>query len=523
MKRNNILIVILFAMLMSFSCTNLNEDFQGDLKASQVKTATTAQTSALLTGVYNSTCMYFQSTTSGMCAFNVLTTDELMAPTRGADWDDNGNWRVLHQHKWDGSHTRIRDLFNNLCGTVFSATDFLQYGPTAQQEAEARLIRAWGMYWMLDLFDQVPYREPGESVLQPSKVRKGMEALNYIISEINTVSANLPTGPAGLANKDAAKVFLMKIYLNKGVYANRANPTFDVSDMNKVISLADEIISTNKYSFTSNYFDNFAPNNTAIGKENIWTQENVGGKGSNYKFRYRWNTFMHYNQKPAGSNGWVLLPEFFNKFEANDKRKGCAYVSAGSPANPGNRINVGFLVGQQYDLTTDSPLKDRGGNLLIFTPEVKIIETGTNLEVTGIRPIKYPIDFVNDASNLVDNDYVYFRLSDVLLMKAEAILRGGTATASGTFGNTALELVNSIRTHESRGASALSSLNLDVLLDERGRELYQEGWRRQDLIRFGKFLQPWYEKPQSDPKYLVFPISDQQLAVNPNLVQNPGY
>ena len=70
----------------------------------------------------------------------------------------------------------------------------------------------------------------------------------------------------------------------------------------------------------------------------------------------------------------------------------------------------------------------------------------------------------------------------------------------------------------------MASVSLDQLLDERGRELYLESWRRQDLIRFGKFLQPMQEKPQaSDPKYLLFPIPNQQLAINPNLTQNPGY
>jgi hypothetical protein len=109
-------------------------------------------------------------------------------------------------------------------------------------------------------------------------------------------------------------------------------------------------------------------------------------------------------------------------------------------------------------------------------------------------------------------------------MKAEAILRGGTATNTGPYGNTALSIVNAIRTHSSRGASTMTSINLDQLLDERGRELWWEGWRRQDLIRFGKFLQPFQEKNyQSDLKYLLFPIPADQLAVNPNLVQNTGY
>src|SRR5205809_6195169 len=108
------------------------------------------------------------------------------------------------------------------------------------------------------------------------------------------------------------------------------------------------------------------------------------------------------------------------------------------------------------------------------------------------------------------------------LMKAEAILRGGTGTVAGTYGNTALAIVNNIRAN--RGATALATVTLDNLLDERGRELYLESWRRQDLIRFGKFLAPFQEKNYtSDAKYLLFAVPNQQLAVNPNLTPNPGY
>ena len=230
---------------------------------------------------------------------------------------------------------------------------------------------------------------------------------------------------------------------------------------------------------------------------------------------------MHYNQNPGGWNGFTTLTDLYDRFEATDKRRGQAYNQAGGPPNPGNRINVGILAGQQYNLTTDVPLQDRGGAPLAFTPNVELIETGPDLEVTGYRAYKYPIDYVNSEN--VDNDYVYFRFSDVLLMKAEAILRGGTGTTAGVYGNTPLALVNSIRTQASRGASALASVDLNTLLDERSRELYLETWRRQDLIRFGKFNEPFGKKGQTDPKYVVYAIPNQQLAVNPNLTPNPGY
>jgi hypothetical protein len=521
MSRKTSIACILFIVAFLHSCTKLNETFQGDLTQGQVA-ADSSNTAALLQGVYNSLEFAF---TSHLVIFPLseMTTDEAIFPTRGGDWDDNGTWRALHQQKWNPFNNHISECFNSLNGTVYAATDMLQYHPQPQEQAEARFLRAWAMYLLLDLFDQVPYRDPGESVIQLSRIRKGIEALDYIITEINTVKADLPDGPAGKANKFAAKVLLMKCYLNKAVYINRSNPPFEAANMNTVINLADEIINSNKFSFSANYFDNFSPDNTNIGKENIFTQLNVAGSTPNNILFLAWLIPYHYNQDlRAGFNGWATLSDFYNKFEPADKRRGIVYTTASSPPNPGSRINIGFLAGQQYDLNTDAPLTDRSGAPLIFTPEVKNIETGANLEVTGIRPIKYFPDYANYFSP--DNDYVYFRFSDVLLMKAEAILRGGTPTNAGPYGNTATSIVNAIRTHPSRGATAMSSVNLDGLLDERGRELWFECWRRQDLIRFKKFLLPFQEKDyQSDPKYLLFPIPADQLSVNPNLVQNPGY
>ncbi|KAA2239055.1 RagB/SusD family nutrient uptake outer membrane protein [Chitinophaga agrisoli] len=517
MKHLSILFMV-SAILLSTGCTKLEEKLQGQATEEQVG-GSGGSADALLRGVYNSMRLPYQNNDQ-VFALSEMSTDEQIAPTRGGDWDDNGAWRVIHAHAWDGDNIHIRDCFNNLGGVIYTATNILQFNPTAQQAAEARFLRAFAMFSVLDLYDQVPYREPGEKVTEPAKVRTGTEALDYIISEVNAVMAALPdVGAANLnitrANKDAARMLLMKCYLNKGVIANRAAPTFDNADMGQVVALADQIINSGKYTFSDNYFDNFSPRNGALSKENIFTAENQGGVDAG-GLNAIWHTVMHYNQNPAGWNGWTTLSDFYNKFEAADKRRGLAYdvTADGGPANPGNRVNVGFLIGQQYDLKTDAPLKDRTNAPLIFTAEVSTIETGGNLEQTGIRVVKYSPDFVNDGNGKVNNDFVYYRYPDVLLMKAEALARQGNTGG-------ALPLVNQVRT--ARGATALGAVTLDQLLDERGREFYWESSRRMDLIRFGKFLLPWQEKPTDDPKYLLFPIPSQQLAVNPNLKKNPGY
>lgn len=516
---NRKIIILSTAFTLFFmGCTKLEEKYNANITSDPNSASGAAPNVAnLLTAVYNSMRGTFQDQALVFALWE-MTTDELIGPTRGPDWDDNGVWRVLHNHRFDADHARVRDVFNALGSTVFQATDLLRFNPTPQQAAEARFIRAMANFMWLDGWEQVPYREPGESTVNPSKVRKGAEALDYIISEINAALPNLPNASAStkfIANKDAARVLLMKCYLNRGVYKNRAAPTFEPSDMQQVITLADQIIGNSLYSFSTNYYDNFAPNNNVIGRENIWTQENVGGTSSG-NIRSRWHAVTHYNQFPSGWNGFSTLSDFYSKFEAADRRRGVAYpTNSAVYTNPGNRINIGFLVGQQYNLQTDAPLKDRPGAPLAFVPQVSSIERGTNLEVTGIRAYKTAIDYPNEGNGNWDNDYVYFRLADVMLMKAEAQLR--TSNAAG-----ALIIVNTIRTN--RNATPLASLTTDNLIDERGRELYLEGWRRQDLIRFGKFLNPRIQKPEaSDSKFLLFPIPSGQLAANPNLVQNPGY
>jgi len=525
MKRRNFILFIFFSIILAGSCTKLNENVGSNVTQGQVATDS-SYSAILLQGVYSSLEFTFTSFLE-VFALSELTTDEAIAPTRGNNWDDNGMWRVLHQQKYDPSNSVIHDCFNHLSGVVYAATDMLQYKPSARQQAEARFLRAWAMYWLLDLYDQVPYRDPGESTVGPARVRKGILALDYIISEVNTVETDLPDGPANRANKYAAKVLLMKCYLNKAVYQNRTNPPGpDPLDMNKVISLADSIINFGSYTFSKNYFDNFSPANGTDSRENIFTQASNFDGG--YALALAWIAVLSYPQ--GGANGFSTLSDFYNKFELSDKRRGIAYDYLNSPLNPGRRVNVGFLIDQQYDLSVDTPFTSSYTNQgnpvpVIFTPDIQNTEPGPNIEMPGIRPLKYPPDWSHfNFNGPPNNEFVYFRFPDVLLMKAEAILRGGTGTVAGPYGGDAHSIVNSIRTDPSRGASPLANVTLDTVYNERGRELWWENWRRQDMIRFKKFLLPFQQKDNtSDAKYILLPIPYEQLGVNPYLAQNPGY
>jgi hypothetical protein len=370
------------------------------------------------------------------------------------------------------------------------------------------------MFSVLDGWDQVPYRENLTDFNALPTTLKGAEAADFIINELRAILNDLPeTGPtaASSANRNAAKALLMKLYLNKGAFANRAAPTFAAPDMQEVIRLGNEIIASNRYTLSNptvaSYFGNFAPNNDAISTENIYTlfQSNAERRGGNV--RSRWFLGLHYNQTPSGWNGFTTLSDFYDKFTAADVRRGGAYPGVTEQTG----LRVGFAVGQQFG-PNNTALQDRRGNPLAFTRQVRLQETGNDLEITGIRVFKYPPALTNDDP--ADNDYVIFRYADVMLMVAEAYMR----TSQDAL---ALPLVTAVRA--ARGVGPIAALTLDALIDERGRELYWEGWRRQDLIRFGKFLQPTQLRAQSNPTRLVFPIPNQQLAVNPNLTQNPGY
>ena len=505
---NKIFFVLL--LVISFSCTKLEESFNSEISENDLSSVTAE---GLLTSTYNSFALYQDG---DFWHIQEHTSDEAIAPTRGPDWDDNGQWRALHAHTWNADHGQITGAFSALLSAQFNASNVLQFNPNARQAAEARFLRALTIFSVADGWNQVPYRENLTDYRLDPTIFKGTEATDFIISEIGAIMNDLPENvPAYTASKNAARVLLMKTYLNRGVFKDdRANPTFDAADMNQVIALADEIIASGNYSLSAagKYFDNFAPTNNTLSDENIFTFFNENGvRGAD--IRNAWYQIAHYNMNPGGWNGFATLSDFYDKFEASDERRGIKYTYPGALPNPGNRQNVGFLAGQQYNLTTDAPLKDRQGANLAFTREVSLRETGSNLEMTGIRAQKYPYDYATSGDQK-NNDWAYYRYADVLLMKAEALLRTGNA-AEG------LTIVNSVRA--ARSATPLASLTEANLLDERGRELYWEGWRRQDLIRFGKYLDLWQEKTADDPRNLLFPIPNTQLAVNPNLTQNPGY
>lgn len=544
------------------ACTKLNEKLNSTLTNAQVSSSLGAAGTGLLLGAAYAD-LTFLANQDQLFSLEENASDESLVPTRGGDWDDNGVWRVIHDHTWNADHAQILSVFNNLNKLNFDATNVLGFNPTPVQAAQAITLRAFALYYLLDLYGQYPIRNPGDNLLLAPTVRRGTEGVDSIIAQLTAVLPNLPApGNASIANSDVAKVLLMKCYLQKGVFANPAAPTFDPGDLAQVVSLGKSIINSGKYAYMPNYFDNFSPNNHAS-KEAIFLYANTGGVSTNHAgTEARWNMTLHYNSwdkdaPNAGWNGFSTISDFYSSFgavtpttaTAESNRIGGFFTGVGAKNNPdtiidqrlGGRIKIGglrsdsisaatfgirpgFLIGQQYDENGNAE-KDRKGHPLAFDPAISagMKENGTNLELTGIRVIKYAPDsaFYGGPAN---NDLMIYRYPDVVLMVAEAELRINANDPD------AMLLVNGLRT--ARGALAMASIPLvnpsnvddpNTLLAERGREFYWESLRRTDLLRFNVFLKPWGLKPTDDPKNLMYPIPNQALAANPNLKQNIGY
>ncbi len=507
------LILILFVCVLAVGCTDLDEQLN-DTVDSEIASAT-ADTESLLISAYQA--MRIFDTQDNIFALQEHTSDELAGPTRGPDWDDGGVWRNLHTHNWASSNNFIQSAYTGLLSGIFRSTQVLEFNPSPEQAAQARFLRAFFAFHLVDNFGLVLGREPGEDLTKPPSITLNRpEGINFVISELEEVINDLPdVGDETIATKNAAHFLLAKAYLNKAVYmatdastngASAGPFNFDSGDMNNVISNVDAIINSGFYELDSMYFDNFSPTNTTDSSENIFVSENERGNNP-ANTHSRWHMTLHYNNQPSGWNGFVTLAEIYDLYEDGDMRR--EFTPDYFAGNTG--MNAGFLLGQQF-AADGTPLQDRNGDPLAFTKDFSLTASS---EVAGIRVIKYPVDFANIGS--VGNDYVHFRYADALLMKAEAILRGGSAT----MGDTPESLVNSIRA--ARQTSDLAVVDLDEILDERARELYWEGWRRNDQIRFSTYLDAHFEKPASSETYLLFPIPPAALSTNPNLTQNPGY
>lgn len=529
MKR---IIKYLFLTLLTpviFSCTNLEIEATDSLITDGF--AGVANVQGEVANISNIIASSDLQAAGGLFGLNEVSTDEYIVATRGTDWGDNGRWLSMHQHSWNTELSDVINTWQQLNSVTINATRIINDksvstagGDVPQLKAAARFYRAWSMTWILDMWRQVPIRDVDLPNSEVPDVLTGQAAIDFIAADLNAAIADLPDVSPGddinlksSPTKAAANHLLAILHLNKHVYLGT---TAEATDMQTVINAVDAITADGyALAASGDFFDIFRPSNDV---ETIWWSPSDAGERI-------WSN-LHYSLNSPGNdgggwNGFATLSEFYQSFEGDpdtnyvgdgqEERRG--FVPDATTANADNLgIGYGFLIGQQYneDGTPLNARQDVGGVPLVFTKEVEQPEYSAPadnalLETSGTRMIKY---HPNEEGGDRRTHVIRYRYADSYLMKAEAMFRmGGDPTT----------MINALRSL--RGAADLPSVGEAELLAERGREMYAEGVRRQDLIRYGQYLRAWNLKNAGDESKKIFPIPDADVLANPNLVQNPGY
>jgi starch-binding outer membrane protein, SusD/RagB family len=529
-------------MFVSQSCTNVDEEVYSEILAEDFfKTedefiAAVGQAYSSFGGLGNH---------SNLWSISELASDELVITTKGGDWYDGGTLLQLHRHNW----TSDNGFFNNAWGMLYGGVNtcnrlIYQLNLAAESDPskkplvdkfvpELRAIRALWYYWLLDSFGNVPLATDFlDAELKPNSPRATVYA--FVESELLAVKDILPTtkdpSTYGRMTKWAALAILTKLYLNAQVYTG-------TQQWAKAATTANDLITNGPYALSLEYASNFSIANDKS-TENIFVfpYDKVFAGGFNWPMmtlHYASRDVYRLTDQPW--NGYATVEEFYNSYidpVTNPGPQGNVWKDLAQTPSVGttDKRLSNFVVGPQFnpdgtratDPGYETPgRKDAEGNALpsdpdgaplTFTPDINQLWPNSWRQ-GGARIGKYEYEIGGTAN--MSNDFVVFRLADIILSLAEARWRQNPADAS------ALTLVNQIRTRA--GVDPFITLDADKLLAERGREMFAEMTRRQDLIRFDRFDDAWWEKPVSTATYKLFPIPKAQLDANNKLTQNPGY
>lgn len=509
--------------------------------------------------------------------------DEIMGICFGRSnyYDDgrsiNGSIHCLTPENWN---TKIIDGCMNGCTQTNKV--IASYGGAELRDplvAPVRAMRAYYHFWMMELYGDCPIlnrrMEEGERIdRQPrAEVAKFIESeLLEILSQEGGLSKANDLTTYGKPNYWMAAALLVKLYLNWGVYTHDITTVDNNTPnekLNDCVKWCDEIIQSGLFEVGKGYRKKFFPNNGSQIKDFIYALDvDPDGKLDGSTTWHRWMGFKKESNcqpypytwlsaKSIGGNA-AMTPEAVKRFNLpGDERN--EMIIAG-PVYRWDRdynvtnepvmlygatdFNQSSLIGQlnliaDFEFDDGSILSVGDANSPAATPEN--IANGTAFENVrkGARCWKYPPreEDYKLWNRQQANDTPIFRYADILLTKAECILRGATAT----LGATPVSLVNEVR--DCASAPHCSTMNFDELLDERSRELIMEPWRRNDLIRFGRFEDDWGAKNRykvwdnaehtqfhwvervgaKDKNRRLMPIHREVLERNTNWKQNPSY
>lgn len=494
-----------------------------------------------------------QGTCRGIYDYNTLTTDEAMIPIRGGDWYDGGLWNAMYQHRWGADDQSLYDTWKYLYKVIVLANKSLDIISNksallsaAQQEeyrAEVRAVRAMFYYYAMDMFGRVPLvlsssEQLHSSLFQGQTDRSSI--FQFVFQELQQVLPSLPDQHSnkegnyyGRITQPVVNFLLAKLALNAEIYmyddwtrgyASRPKGSdihFSVPASDASLRNGDKVgsrqlnawetciyycdkLAEEGYVLESDDSFNFSTHNETS-KENIFTipmDKNIYTNQFHYLFR-------SYHYTHGGALGW------------GSENGTCATISTMKANHYGEadedaRCKMNFVAGvvkvDGHELLMDN------GKPLEYQP-FEVAQNLTNskfIKTAGARMAKYEVDRTSYMDGkLQSNDIVLFRYADALLMKAEAKVRNGE---NGD------EELNRIR---ARVGMPYRKATLDNILEERLLELVWEGWRRQDLIRFGKFTGAYDLRTplqgESSGYTTVFPIPQKCIDLNSELVQNKGY
>lgn len=428
-----------------------------------------------------------------------VPSDEVTFPTRHTDWDDGGKWRVLHEHTWTNSTEAVNTMWSRFYQGVGEANRLLEQLGEDNEDAGAKatvakikIMRAYYYYLLIDNYGDVPFVTSfADAEEYPSKDDKAV-IWTSIVQDVVDNAVNLGDGTSKNAvTKGMAYSLLAKLYLNAEVYTGTAYWAEAEAACDSVLDLS--------YSLEAHPLSPFVTDNS-LSSENIFTipYDEDTYQGFNLHMRtlhYDHNTTFDMTAGPW--NGCAAQENHYLLYEEADIRR-----------------NEGFLVGQQYDMNGKEIVDQVAGSNLIIDPYIPALQmdltyTYEEIRMSGARVQKFEIKM--GAKDNLSNDFPVFRLADAMLMKAEAMLRQSKSAGE------ALTYVNPIRERAGVSSWTGADLTLESLLEERGREMFFEGHRRQDQIRFGTFNAAWWEKSASTADRNTFPIPQWVLDSNPNL------
>ncbi|MFC0772093.1 RagB/SusD family nutrient uptake outer membrane protein [Terrimonas alba] len=521
--------------LISASCTKLDEkELVYGLATNQNFGQTDAEVVSLLAAAYTNLYGSFGSD-GNIMRLQEVPSDEVVVPTRGPDWGDGGHWVRLKLHTYrpndGGPENTWGFLFKgvNTCNRVLTILEPIGTPSSEKFISEIKALRAIYYYWLLDLFGNVPISTDfTKTDPPPNNTRK--EVYDFVEKELTDALPDLQqTGPNdnatyGRVNYYTAKAVLAKLYLNAEIYTGTAQ-------WDKCIAACDDIINSGKYALMPNYRDNFKKDNKGS-TEFIWVipYDEVQARGFQLPhMTLHMESQETYKMTAQPWNGWASVQEFYNSYIDPVQNPGPQDSVIGVDPKGSKVLGTvdkrlsNFIVGPQYKsdgvtLLTDNAadVTDPNGTPVTYTPYINELFPGAWRQ-SGARIGKY--EFYRGMTGQLSNDWVLFRYADILLTKAEAVARKATNWNDPA----ALAIVNEIRTMHG-GVDPYVTMTAGTFLAERGREMFFETTRRQDMIRFGTYNAAFRFHPADGSTHVnIFPIPESVLNANKNLTQNPGY